>query len=152
MALRGLHVVVLPSEDVRALLISFVLCSRGEECPMAPMITRSNYEDDTILQDALMMALRRATWTHEYNMKMNLRAIFWHAKDFAIAHEVAAGAWKVHRRSYDCFRCPHEWPDMARCIYDQSRIWNFPSSCVHLMSTSGQCDAGITLVSSKISC
>ena len=43
---------------------------------MAPMITRSNYGDDTILQDALTMALRRAKWTHEYNTKINHRKVF----------------------------------------------------------------------------
>ena len=90
---------------------------------------RWSHEDDTIWQDAPTMALRRAAWKHEYNTKMNLRKVFGqlcvHAKHFTIAHEVAAGAWKIHRPSYDCFRCPHEWPDMARCVYDQSRIRNF---------------------------
>ena len=83
-------------------------------------------------------------WPYENEPSQGLQAICLHAKDFATAHEVAAGAWKIDRRSYDCLRCPHEWPDMARCVYDQSRIWNLPSSCVHPMSTSGQCEAGMS--------
>ena len=101
---------------------------------------RWSHEVITIWQDAITMALRRATWTHEYNTKMNLRKVFGQF----IGTPSCCRSLKIDRQSYDRLRCPHEWPDMARCVYDQSRIWNFPSSCVHLMSTSGQCDASIT--------
>jgi hypothetical protein len=55
----------------------------------------SKDEDDTIWQDALTMALRRAKWTHENVPSQGPSAIFWHAKDFATAHEVAARAWET---------------------------------------------------------
>jgi hypothetical protein len=41
----------------------------------------------------------------------------------------------------------HTMPSrMARWFYDQSQIWTFPLSCVHLVSISGQCDANINNV------
>ena len=65
------------------------------------------------------MALRRAKWTHENVPSQGPSAIFWHAKDFATAHEVAAGAWEtppaVIKRVYIISR-------KARWVSDQSRI------------------------------
>ena len=87
---------------------------------------------------------RRAKWTHEFNTKVNLckvhRQYFGMTKSFATAHEVAAEAWKTPP---SVIRWLKMHLRMARCIYDQSRIWKFPHSCVHLCSTSGQCDASI---------
>lgn len=79
---------------------------------------------------------------HENEPSQGLRAIFWHAKDFATTHEVAAGAWKTPPAVIRWLKMPSR---MARCFYDQSRIWTFSLSCVHLMSTSGQCDASIRI-------
>ena len=62
----------------------------------------------------------------------------WHAKDFATTHEAAAGAWETPPVVIRWLKMPSR---MARCLYDQSRIWTFPLSCVHLCSISGQCDA-----------
>ena len=46
---------------------------------------------------------------HENEPLQGLPAIIWHAKDFAAARVVAAGAWEIYRRSYDGLRCPEEW-------------------------------------------
>ena len=114
-ALRGLHVVVLLPKTIGQLLVSFVLSSWGEKWPMAPMITRSKDEDDTIWQDAFTMALRRAKWTHEFNTKMNLRKVlrqfFGMPKILPPLTKLLPEPVKLHRRSYDGLRCPHEWPD-----------------------------------------
>ena len=104
------------------------------------MITRSKDEDDTIWQDALTMALRRAKWTYENVPSQGPSAIFWHAKDFATAHEVAAGAWETPPA---VIRWLKMLSRMARWFSDPSRIWTFPLPCVHLVSISGQCDASI---------
>ena len=77
---------------------------------------------------------------HENVPSQGLRAIFWHANDFATAHEVAAGAWKTPPVIIWLVKIPSR---MARCLYDQSQVLTFPLSCVHLVSTSGQWDAGI---------
>ena len=80
------------------------------------MITRSKDEDDTIWQDALTMALRRAKWTHEFNTKMNLRKVFRQffgmPKILQLLTKLVPEPEKLHRRSYDGLRCPHEWPDV----------------------------------------
>ena len=108
------------------------------------MITRSKDEDNTIWQDAFTMALRRAKMDtriqHENEPSQGPSAIFWHAKDFATAHEVAAGAWETPPAVKRWLKMLSR---MARWFYDQSRIWTFPLSCVHLVSISGQCDASI---------
>ena len=94
---------------------SFALSSWGEKCPMAPMITRSKDEDDTIWQDALTMALRRAKWTQEFNTKMNLRKVLrqfvLHAKDFATAHEVATGACETPQAVIRWLKMPSRMAD-----------------------------------------
>jgi hypothetical protein len=77
---------------------------------------------------------------HENEPSQDPSAIFWHAKDLAIAHEVAAGAWETPPAVMRWHKMPLR---MARWFYDQSRIWKFPLSCVHLWSISGQCDASI---------
>ena len=51
-----------------------IVCS---SCHFLNIITRSKYENYRIWQDAFMVALRRAKWTHEFNTKMNLRNVFW---------------------------------------------------------------------------
>ena len=43
--------------------------------PMTPMITRCQYEGNTIQQDGITMDSRRARVTHELNTKMNLREV-----------------------------------------------------------------------------
>ena len=82
---------------------------------MAQMITRSKDQDDTIRQDAFTMALRRAKWTHEFNTKMNLRKVlrqfFGVPKILPTLTHLLPEPEKLHRRSYDGLRCPHEWPD-----------------------------------------
>ena len=39
-------------------------------------------------------------------------AIFWHAKDFSTAHEVAAEAGQTQPVDEDAWRCRHEWLDV----------------------------------------
>lgn len=79
---------------------------------------------------------------HENEPSGGLPAIFWHAKNFATAHEVAARA---------CENPPaiRRWlkmsSRMARCFHDQSRIWKFPLSRFHLVSISRQCDSCINI-------
>ena len=83
---------------------------------MAPMITRT-YEDDTIGQAAysMVMASRRARWTHELNTKNNLREVYREFFDMpkilAPLTKLLPEPEKVHRRPDDSLRCPHEWPD-----------------------------------------
>ena len=61
------------------------------------------------------MALRRAKWTHEFNTKMNLhkvlRKFFGMPKILPPLTKLLPEPEKLHRRSYDGLRCPHEWPD-----------------------------------------
>jgi hypothetical protein len=71
---------------------------------------------------------------HENEPSQGPSAIFWHAKDCATAHEVAAGAWETPPAVIRWLKMPSR---MARWFYDQSRIWTFPLSCVHLVSISG---------------
>ncbi len=59
------------------------------------------------------MALRRAKWTHEFNTKMNLRKVFFGMpKILPPLTKLLPKPEKLHRRSYDGLRCPHEWPDV----------------------------------------
>ena len=109
------------------------------------MIIRSNNDDVTIWQDAITMALRRAKWTHKSVRKWAFARTsvnFLHAKDFAFAHKVAAEAWKIQP-------AVTRWVKMAsrmtRCFHDQTRIWKFSYSCVHLLSNSERCDASISV-------
>ena len=77
--------------------------------------------------------------TRKWNFARSwLRAIFWHAKDFATVHEVAAGARETPPAVIRWLKIPSR---MARCVHDQSRIWTFPLLCVHICSISVQCDA-----------
>ena len=61
------------------------------------------------------MALRRAKWTQEFNTKMNLRKVlrqfFACQKILQPLTKLLPEPAKLHRRSYDGLRCPHEWPD-----------------------------------------
>ena len=59
---------------------------------------------------------------------------------FATAHEVPAWPWETPHVVKRWLKMPSR---MTRCVYDQSRLWTFPFSCIHLVSTSGQCDACI---------
>ena len=81
---------------------------------------------------------------HENEPSQSHLEIFWHAKDFATAHEVPAWPWETPHVVKRWLKMP-SW--MTRCVYDQSRLWTFPFSCIHLVSTSGQCDACIMLAS-----
>ena len=111
-ALRGLHVAVLPSWDNQSPScfprIVFTMWKKS--------ITRSKNEDHTILQDALTMALWRAKWIHERNTKMNLRKVIW--KFFGMPKilpphtKFLPDPEKRHTWSNDGLRCPHGWPDV----------------------------------------
>ena len=74
-------------------------------------------------------------------------AMLWHAKDFATAHEVAAGAGETPPVVIRWLHMPSR---MAQCFYHQSRILTFPLSCVHLVSIWGQCDTGIKVNNSSV--
>ena len=112
MALRGLHVAVLPSWDNQSPScfprIVFTMWKKS--------ITRSKNKDHTILQDALTMALWRAKWIHELNTKMNLRKVIW--KFFGMPKilpphtKFLPDPEKRHTWSNDGLRCPHGWPDV----------------------------------------
>ena len=77
---------------------------------------------------------------HENEPLQSHLEIFWHAKDFATAHEVPAWPWETPHVVKQWLKMPSR---MTRCVYDESRLWTFPFSCIHLVSTSGQCDACI---------
>ena len=98
------------------LLVSFVLSSWDEICPMAPMVTRSKDEDDTIWQDVLTMASGRARWTHECNTKMNLRMVIGHifgmSKILPSHTKFLPEPEKLSRRLYDGWKRLNEWPDV----------------------------------------
>ena len=80
------------------------------------MITQRKDEDDTIRQDAVTMASRRARWTHELNTKTHLREAFLEFFDLpkilAPLTKLLPEPEKVHRRPYDGERRPNEWPDV----------------------------------------
>ena len=80
------------------------------------MITRRKEEDDTIRQDAVTMASRRARWTLEFNTKTHLREAFLEFFDMpkmlAPLTKLLPEPEKVHRRLYDGERRPNEWPDV----------------------------------------
>ena len=63
------------------------------------------------------MALRRAKWTHKFNTKINLRKVlrqfFGMPKILPPLTKLLPEPEKLHRRSYDGLRCPHEWPDVV---------------------------------------
>ena len=92
-----------------------------------------------------MMASRRARWTHEINAKTHhrvFRGFFLHAKDFGVAHEVAAEAWESPPKTIRWFKMSStNGPMFSR----SSRNWKFLYSCFHLVSTSAICDASINL-------
>ena len=125
MAMRGIHVVVLPSLAIGRVLVSIVLFLR-QKCPMAPAITRSKDEDDTMGKNAFTMVLRGVRWTHEFNTKMNLRT---HLRQFFGCQKILPPLTKllpepsiIDRRSYDGLRCTREWLEMhsrmTRCFHD----------------------------------
>ena len=74
-------------------------------------------EDDMIWRDALTSALQRATWTHKFNTKMNLRKVSRQfvgmPKMLPALTKLLPEPEKLHRRSYDGLRCPHEWPNVV---------------------------------------
>ena len=78
---------------------------------------RWSHEADPIWQDAFTMAIRRTKWTHEFNTKTNLRKVLRHffgmPKILPPLAKLLPKPEKVHRRSYDGLRCPHECPDVC---------------------------------------
>ena len=122
---------------------SWLGCTAENFISRSPLTVRSdsskhvNNDDVTIWQYAITMALRRAKWTHEISTKMSasrgLRSFFLHAKDFAFAHEVAAKAWKIQPVVIRWIKMASR---MARCFHDQTQIWTFSYSRVHLLSNS----------------
>ena len=92
------------------------LSSWGEKCPMAPMITWTEEEDDTIRQDAITMTSRRVRWAHGLNAKTQHRVVFGEFFDMpkilASPTKLLPKPEKVHWRQYDGLSCPHEWPDV----------------------------------------
>ena len=121
-------------------LVSFVLSSWVEKFPIPTMIIRSKHDVVTIWQDPITMALRKAKWTHENNTKMSLREDLGQFFYFTFAHVVASEAWKIQPSVTKWVKMASR---MARCFHDQTRVWTFSYSCVHLLSNSGQCDASM---------
>ena len=111
------------------------------------MITRSWHDLTRCLHDGHTKDKMDTRIQHENEPSQGPSALFWHAKDFATAHEVAAEAWESPPAVIRWLKMSSR---MARCLYDQSRIWTFPLSCVHLVSISGQCDACITHKSLRV--
>jgi len=56
---------------------------------------------------------------HERVISQYHRAIFWHAKDFSTAHDVADEAWQTKLKVIRWHKMPSR---MARYCYDQNRI------------------------------
>ena len=103
------------------------------------MIIRCNNDDITIVTmtrchyDGLTMCKIDTRSQNENELSRELRSIFLHAKDFAFAHEVAAEAWKIQPAVTRWVKMASR---MARCFQDQTQIWTFSYSCVHLLSNS----------------
>jgi hypothetical protein len=113
----------MPSDDeIRASRFPRIIVVK-QKCPMASMLTRRKNERNTITQDAIWMATRKAKWTHEFNTKMNLREylrqFFWHAKDFEPTHEVPAEARKTLPAVKRTMKMHSR---MVGCIHDHTRI------------------------------
>ena len=125
---------------------------------------REKKSHDTIWKDALMMALWRTKWTHELNMKMNLRKVVWKfcgmPKILSLHTKFLLDPEKLHTWSNDGLRCPNEWPDVFTiraefehfhyrvticCQFRDSLMpalgWRVPASACLMASwnTSGHC-------------
>ena len=98
------------------------------------------------LHDDLTKGKMDSRIQYENALSRGLPRIFWNAKDFCAIHEVAAGAWESPPATIRWLKMPSR---MVRYFHDHSRIWKFLSSCFHLVSTSGQCDASITVARTK---
>ena len=82
-------------KTIGQLLVSFVLSSWVEKCPIPPMIIRSNNDLTRCHYDGLTKGKIDTRSQHENEPSRGLRSIFLHAKDFAFPHEVVAEAWKI---------------------------------------------------------
>ena len=117
-----------PPKTIGKLLVSFIWCL------MAPLITQSKDNDDTIWQDALMKALRRAKWTQNFNTKINLckvlRQFFGRQMILPPFTKLQPEPEKFQRRE----------PNL-----NLSFIYLFPlfPLFVYRVSISGKCDGGI---------
>ena len=120
--LRGVHAVVMPSDDkIRASRFPRIVVVK-QKCPMAAMITRRKNERNTTTGrnlDGHTKGKMDTRIQHENEPSGVPSAVFWHAKDFEPTHEVAAEAGKtlsaVKRRMKMRSR-------MVGCIHDHTRI------------------------------
>jgi hypothetical protein len=80
---------------------------------------RRLHESTRWLHDGLTKGKIAIRIKHENEPSQCLRAIIWHAKDFGIAHEVAARACNIKPGIIRWKKMPSR---MARCYNDQTRI------------------------------
>ena len=82
-------------KTIGQLLVSFVLSSGSEKCPMGPMNTRRWHDLTRCHHDGQTKVKMGTRTQHEYEPSQEPSGIFWHAKDFAITPKVTAEGWKT---------------------------------------------------------
>ena len=105
-------------KTIGQLLVSFVLSSGSEKCPMGPMNTRRWHDLTRCHHDGHTKVKMDTRTQHEYEPSQEPSGIFWHAKDFVITPEVAAEGWKTPPKVIRWLKMSSR---MARWCYGQSR-------------------------------